>query len=44
MVEVARYYEDLPGHADKAVMLYHKASSKFNDNTDLISFLFRLGK
>uniref|UniRef100_A0A0M3HM60 TPR_REGION domain-containing protein n=1 Tax=Ascaris lumbricoides TaxID=6252 RepID=A0A0M3HM60_ASCLU len=25
LVEAARYYEDLPGQADKAVMLYHKA-------------------
>lgn len=24
LVEAARYYEDLPGQADKAVMLYHK--------------------
>ena len=24
MVEAAKYYEELPGHADKAVMLYHK--------------------
>ncbi|KAH7689496.1 hypothetical protein AAVH_40506, partial [Aphelenchoides avenae] len=25
MVEAAKYYEEMPGHADKAVMLYHKA-------------------
>ncbi|CAD6192417.1 unnamed protein product [Caenorhabditis auriculariae] len=25
LVEAARYYEDLPGYAHKAVMLYHKA-------------------
>lgn len=24
MVEAARYYEDIPGYAHKAVMLYHK--------------------
>lgn len=24
MLEAARYYEDKPGHADKAVMLYYK--------------------
>lgn len=24
LIEVARFYEDLDGHADKAVMLYHK--------------------
>ncbi|VDN23521.1 unnamed protein product [Gongylonema pulchrum] len=27
LVEAARYYESVPGQADKAVMLYHKASS-----------------
>ena len=26
LVEAADFYKDLPGHADKAVMLYHKAS------------------
>uniref|UniRef100_A0A1I8A7F4 Intraflagellar transport protein n=1 Tax=Steinernema glaseri TaxID=37863 RepID=A0A1I8A7F4_9BILA len=25
LVEAAKYYEDMPGYADKAVMLYHKA-------------------
>lgn len=25
LIDTARYYEDLDGHADKAVMLYHKA-------------------
>ncbi|KAI6196728.1 Intraflagellar transport protein [Aphelenchoides besseyi] len=25
LIETARYYEDLPGYADKAVLLYHKA-------------------
>ncbi|TKR66752.1 hypothetical protein L596_022998 [Steinernema carpocapsae] len=25
LVEAAKYYEELPGYADKAVMLYHKA-------------------
>uniref|UniRef100_A0A915CSH0 Anaphase-promoting complex subunit 4-like WD40 domain-containing protein n=1 Tax=Ditylenchus dipsaci TaxID=166011 RepID=A0A915CSH0_9BILA len=25
LIDVAQYYEELPGHADKAVMLYHKA-------------------
>lgn len=24
LVKVANYYEDLPGYADKAAMLYHK--------------------
>jgi intraflagellar transport protein 140 len=25
LVETAHYYEDMEGHADKSVMLYHKA-------------------
>jgi hypothetical protein len=24
MIDAARYYEEMPGYADKAVMLYHK--------------------
>lgn len=24
LLEAAEFYKDLPGHADKAVMLYHK--------------------
>lgn len=28
-MEVARYYENLSGHADKAVMLYHKVCFQF---------------
>ena len=28
LVEAADYYKDLAGHADKAVMLYHKLSSR----------------
>jgi intraflagellar transport protein 140 len=34
LVEAADFYKDLEGHADKAVMLYHKANflnNKFNN-------------
>jgi hypothetical protein len=26
MIEAAKFYEELPGEADKAVMLYHKVN------------------
>jgi hypothetical protein len=28
LVEVADFYRELPGHADKTVMLYHKVSAE----------------
>lgn len=39
LVEAADFYKDLPGHADKAVMLYHKAS--FGIELRKISELFK---
>ncbi len=29
IIEAAKYYEDKPGHTDKAVMLYHKVWNLF---------------